>query len=108
MNRWKKVCIYKEDASELTLSLSSPAYRFQLAGYKDELEYLDLNKGITVSLLGHVVYPFSKSSSFIQVDRWLHNNYVKKLRRKDGCFYYYNKTRECPDKDLNKVKIYGY
>lgn len=65
------------------------AYRFQLAGYRDELEYLDINKGIIV-------------------DRWLHNNFVKKLVRKDGYFYYYDKTRECPDKDLNKVKLYGY
>lgn len=65
------------------------AYRFQLAGYRDEHEYLSVNKGISV-------------------DRWSHNNYVKKLRRKDGCFYYYDRTRECPEKDLNKVKLYIY
>lgn len=65
------------------------AYRFQLAGYKDEQEYLTLTR-------------------LPNVDRWPHNNYVKKLRRKDGCFYYYNKTRECPEKDLSKVKMYIY
>ena len=27
------------------------AYRFQLAGYRDEMEYLDVNKGITVRSL---------------------------------------------------------
>lgn len=42
----------------------------------------------------------------LQVDRWPHNNYVKKLRRKDGRFYYYNKARECSEKDLPKVKLY--
>ena len=41
-----------------------------------------------------------------QVDRWSHNNYVKKLCRNDGYFYYFNRTRECPEKDLNKVKLY--
>ena len=36
------------------------------------------------------------------------NNYVKKLVRKDGLFYYYNRSRECANKDLNKVKLYFY
>lgn len=65
------------------------AYRFQLAGYRDAIEYLDVNKGSVI-------------------DRWHDNNYVKKLRRKDGYFYYYDRTRECADKDLNKVKLYLY
>ena len=43
-----------------------------------------------------------------QVDRWPHNDYIKKLKRKDGCFNYFNKQRECPDKDINKCKIYVY
>ena len=43
-----------------------------------------------------------------KVDRWPHNNYVKKLRRRDGCFYYYDRKRECPEKDLQKVKLYIY
>ncbi|KAK6177113.1 hypothetical protein SNE40_015281 [Patella caerulea] len=65
------------------------AYRFQLAGYRDELEYKK----------------FQKTDN---VDRWPHNGYVKKLTRRDGCFYYYNKTRECPDKEISKTKIYTY
>jgi len=43
-----------------------------------------------------------------KVERWPHNNYIKKLRRRDGYFYYYDKTRECPEKDLQKVKLYMY
>lgn len=66
------------------------AYRFQLAGYKDEVEYKALQGGQ-------------------HADRWPHNNFIKKLRRRsDGFFYYYNKTRECSDKDINKTKIYVY
>ncbi|KAK3726629.1 hypothetical protein QZH41_012281 [Actinostola sp. cb2023] len=64
------------------------AYRFQIAGYRDAVEYVDLNKS--------------------EVVRWPHNNYVKKLQRKDGCFIYFNRTRECQDKDVNKCKMYGY
>ena len=41
-------------------------------------------------------------------DRWPQNGYVKKLQRKDGCFIYFDRTRECADKDVNKCKIYGY
>ncbi|XP_064406446.1 meiosis expressed gene 1 protein homolog [Halichondria panicea] len=65
------------------------AYRFQLAGYRDEQEYLT-------------------HTSKCEVDRWCMNNYVKKLVRKDGLFYYYNRSRECANKDLNKVKLYFY
>ena len=64
------------------------AYRFQLAGYKDQKEYLTVNK-------------------LDSVDRWPHNNYVKKLRRRDGNFYYYNRHRECADKDLRTIRIYA-
>ncbi|ELT88739.1 hypothetical protein CAPTEDRAFT_161113 [Capitella teleta] len=65
------------------------AYRFQLAGYRDETEYnaIKLGQGM---------------------DRWPHNGFIKKLQRKDGCFYYYDKTRECPEKEVNKCKIYVY
>ncbi|XP_059138738.1 meiosis expressed gene 1 protein homolog [Physella acuta] len=65
------------------------AYRFQLAGYRDEIEYKEVHK------TDHV-------------DRWPHNGYIKKLVRRDGCFYYYDKTRECPDKQINKTKLYAY
>ncbi|XP_033099748.1 meiosis expressed gene 1 protein homolog [Anneissia japonica] len=63
------------------------AYRFQLAGYRDETEYLSTQREIT---------------------RWPHNGYIKKLTRKDGYFYYYNKTRECEEKDVHKTKLYEY
>jgi Cys-tRNA synthase (O-phospho-L-seryl-tRNA:Cys-tRNA synthase) len=65
------------------------AYRFQIAGYRDALEYSQTHPSITI-------------------DRWPHNNYIKKLKRKDGYFYYYNKERECPDKELHKIKLYSY
>ncbi|KAL5014935.1 hypothetical protein ScPMuIL_009205 [Solemya velum] len=60
------------------------AYRFQLAGYRDEIEYKNIIQR--------------------EADRWPHNGYIKKLMRKDGCWYYYNKARECPDKDINKLR----
>jgi len=65
------------------------AYRFQLAGYRDAIEYKQVKKTDVI-------------------DRWPHNGFVKKLQRRDGCFYYYNKTRECPDKEIHKTKVYSY
>jgi hypothetical protein len=65
------------------------AYRFQLAGYRDEKEYKHVQKCESV-------------------DRWPDSGYVKKLKRKDGCFYYFNRLRECKDKDVNKAKLYMY
>ena len=49
-------------------------------------------------------------SSFLlsQIERWPHNGYVKKLQRKDGSYFYYNRTRECPEKDVPKTKMYAY
>lgn len=45
----------------------------------------------------------------LKVDKWPETGFVKKLqRRKDGYFYYYNRARECPDKDIPKCKIYVY
>ncbi|XP_078530323.1 meiosis expressed gene 1 protein homolog [Lissotriton helveticus] len=64
-------------------------YRFQQAGYRDEFEYKQVKQ---VEL----------------VDRWPETGYVKKLQRKDNTFYYYNKKRECEDKEVNKVKVYAY
>jgi len=64
------------------------AYRFQLAGFKDEIEY--------------------KAVMDKEADRWPETGYVKKLQRRDGCFYYYNRQRECPDKEIHKTKIYAY
>ncbi|XP_035677006.1 meiosis expressed gene 1 protein homolog [Branchiostoma floridae] len=64
------------------------AYRFQLAGYRDEEEYRSVKK-------------------VDSAEKW-DNGFVKKLQRKDGCFYYYNKARECSDKDVPKTKLYNY
>uniref|UniRef100_A0A8D1DVD0 MEIG1 protein n=1 Tax=Sus scrofa TaxID=9823 RepID=A0A8D1DVD0_PIG len=64
-------------------------YRFQQAGYRDEIEYKQV-KQVSV------------------VDRWPETGYVKKLQRRDNTFYYYNKQRECDDKEVHKVKIYAY
>ncbi|XP_077869930.1 meiosis expressed gene 1 protein homolog [Saccoglossus kowalevskii] len=64
------------------------AYRFQIAGYRDEIEYQAFNGKVA--------------------DRWPDNGYIKKLQRKDGYFYYYNRKRECEDKDVHKCKMYSY
>ncbi|KAM6215623.1 meiosis expressed gene 1 protein homolog [Rhynchocyon petersi] len=64
-------------------------YRFQQAGYRDEIEYKQVKQ---VSM----------------VDRWPETGYVKKLQRRDNTFYYYNRQRECGDKEVHKVKIYAY
>ncbi|XP_065826942.1 meiosis-expressed gene 1 protein-like [Oscarella lobularis] len=65
------------------------AYRFQLAGFRDERDYLSHNPRTTV-------------------DRWPDNGFVKKLQRKDGYYYYFNRARECQDKDVYKCKLYVY
>ncbi|CAB4010288.1 meiosis expressed gene 1 homolog [Paramuricea clavata] len=65
------------------------AYRFQLAGYRDETEYTHVQK-------------------VEEVDRWPPNGYVKKLKRRDGSFYYFNRGRECSDSDVHRTKIYAY
>lgn len=65
------------------------AYRFQIAGYRDEMEYKAHNQAG-------------------DIDRWPETGYVKKLQRKDGCYYYYNRRRECPDKEIHKCKLYMY
>ncbi|XP_069483933.1 meiosis expressed gene 1 protein homolog [Ambystoma mexicanum] len=64
-------------------------YRFQQAGYRDEIEY-------------------KRVKQVEMVDRWPETGFVKKLQRKDNTFYYYNKQRECEDKEVNKVKVYAY
>uniref|UniRef100_A0A8C5IDH7 Meiosis/spermiogenesis associated 1 n=4 Tax=Passerellidae TaxID=1729112 RepID=A0A8C5IDH7_JUNHY len=64
-------------------------YRFQQAGYRDEVEYKQVKQ-------------------VEQVDFWPETGFVKKLQRRDNTFYYYNRQRECEDKDVRKVKIYVY
>ncbi|XP_064632391.1 meiosis expressed gene 1 protein homolog [Lineus longissimus] len=67
------------------------AYRFQLAGYRDEKEYAAIHANLN------------------DLMRWEHNGFIKRLKRKmDGYFYYYNKGRECTDKDVHKCKMYVY
>ncbi|NWR57857.1 MEIG1 protein, partial [Bucorvus abyssinicus] len=64
-------------------------YRFQLAGYRDEVEYKQVKQVDTV-------------------EYWPETGFVKKLQRRDDTFYYYNKQRECEDKEVHKVKVYVY
>ncbi|KAG6932401.1 meiosis expressed protein 1 protein -like protein, partial [Chelydra serpentina] len=64
-------------------------YRFQQAGYRDEIEYKQVKQ-------------------VDMVDRWPETGFVKKLQRRDNTFYYYNKQRECEDKEVHKVKVYAY
>ncbi|XP_029901880.1 meiosis expressed gene 1 protein homolog [Myripristis murdjan] len=64
-------------------------YRFQQAGYRDELEYRQVK---LVAL----------------IDKWPETGFVKKLQRRDNTFYYFNRKRECQDQDVHKVKIYAY
>jgi len=65
------------------------AFRFQAAGYRDEIEYKTITK--------------------VEPDRWPKQpGYVKKLQRRDGTFYYFNRARECQDKEVHKIKLYQY
>ncbi|TPP58107.1 Meiosis expressed protein 1 [Fasciola gigantica] len=64
------------------------AYRYQIAGYRDEIEYYSIQPE--------------------QVEKWTTSGFVKKLRRKDGYFYYFDQARECSDKDVKKCKLYTY
>ncbi|KAH0616421.1 hypothetical protein JD844_027503 [Phrynosoma platyrhinos] len=64
-------------------------YRFQQAGYRDEIEYKQVKQ-------------------VDMVERWPETGFVKKLQRRDNTFYYYDKERECEDKEVHKVKVYAY
>ncbi|XP_018420551.1 PREDICTED: meiosis expressed gene 1 protein homolog [Nanorana parkeri] len=64
-------------------------YRFQTAGYRDEMEYRRIQQ-------------------VEMAERWPDTGFVKKLQRRDNTFYYYNKQRECEDKEVHKVKVYAY
>ncbi|KAI4890095.1 hypothetical protein NFI96_026334 [Prochilodus magdalenae] len=63
-------------------------YRFQQAGYRDEMEYRQITQ--------------------LEIDRWPETGFVKKLQRRDNTFYYYNRKRECEDREVHKVKVYAY
>ncbi|XP_026183172.1 meiosis expressed gene 1 protein homolog isoform X2 [Mastacembelus armatus] len=64
-------------------------FRFQEAGYRDELEYIQVKPGASI-------------------DKWPETGFVKKLQRRDNTFYYYSKKRECQDHDVHKVKVYAH
>ncbi|KAM6145719.1 meiosis expressed gene 1 protein homolog [Phoenicopterus ruber ruber] len=64
-------------------------YRFQQAGYRDEVEYKQVKQ-------------------VDMVECWPETGFVKKLQRRDNTFYYYDKQRECEDKEVHKVKVYVY
>ncbi|NXS39283.1 MEIG1 protein, partial [Balaeniceps rex] len=64
-------------------------YRFQQAGYRDEVEYKQVKQ-------------------VDMVECWPETGFVKKLQRRDDTFYYYDKQRECEDKEVHKVKVYVY
>ena len=64
MMRWKKVCpllLKYFDAILLCIHMHcvifyDAAYRFQLAGYRDEHEYLSVNKGTEVCKLNRIIF----------------------------------------------------
>ncbi|KAI6647961.1 Meiosis expressed gene 1 protein-like [Oopsacas minuta] len=63
-------------------------YRLQLSGYINESNYTQL-------------------SNEPSIDRWPENEggFIKKLKRQDGSYYYFNRGRECMDKDVATVQI---
>ncbi|VDN11959.1 unnamed protein product [Dibothriocephalus latus] len=63
------------------------AYRFKIAGYRDEAEYKAANLNF-------------------EIERWPESGFVKKLRRKDGSFFYYNRERECPQWEIMRLKLF--
>uniref|UniRef100_UPI0037E8F1C6 meiosis expressed gene 1 protein homolog n=1 Tax=Semicossyphus pulcher TaxID=241346 RepID=UPI0037E8F1C6 len=80
----KSKCRAKEWTAEV-----ENLFRFQQAGYRDELEYIQVKHGALV-------------------DKWPETGFVRKLQRRDDTFYYYSRKRECEDRDVNKVKVYAY
>lgn len=82
-----------EPKSENNASSWSPeveeAYRFQVAGYRSIEEYM--------------------ATTGLQVERWQHNNFVKKLKKRGSeCWNYFDKERECAEKDIEYVTVYRY
>ena len=63
-------------------------FRFQEAGYRDAIEYC---------------------SSHSPPEVWDDSGFVRMLQnKKNGCFIYFRRTRECQSKDLKKIKLYKY
>uniref|UniRef100_A0A674E123 Meiosis/spermiogenesis associated 1 n=1 Tax=Salmo trutta TaxID=8032 RepID=A0A674E123_SALTR len=86
--RWQRNAKVHEQSQTWTDEVEN-LYRFQQAGYRDELEYKQVKQ---VDL----------------IDRWPETGFVKKLQRRDNTFYYYNRKRECEDREVHKVKVYAY
>ncbi|XP_025889071.1 meiosis expressed gene 1 protein homolog isoform X1 [Nothoprocta perdicaria] len=80
----KSICHAKKWSDEV-----ENLYRFQQAGYRDEVEYKQVKQVDTVEC-------------------WPETGFVKKLQRRDNTFYYYDKQRECEDREVHKVKVYVY
>ncbi|CAL8242439.1 unnamed protein product [Merluccius merluccius] len=64
-------------------------YRFQEAGYRDELEYKQVKQ-------------------IAMIDTWPESGFVKKLQRRNNTFYYYSRQRECLEREVHKVMVYTY
>ncbi|KAM8907953.1 meiosis expressed gene 1 protein homolog isoform 1-T2 [Spinachia spinachia] len=64
-------------------------FRFQQAGYRDEMEYRQIKQGASI-------------------DKWPKSGFVKKLHRRDNTVFHYSRKRECEDRDVNKVLVYSY
>ncbi|KAM7378475.1 hypothetical protein PAMA_013400 [Pampus argenteus] len=76
------------DAKEWTAEVEN-LFRFQEAGYRDEVEYIQVKPGALV-------------------DKWPVTGFVKKLQLRDDTFLYYSRKRECLDLEVHKVKVYTY
>lgn len=64
------------------------AFRFQLAGYRDSIEY---------------------SNFYPSPEYWNQEGLIKCLQaKKTGYFMYFRRTRECEDKHLNRIILYEY
>jgi len=79
----KRATQWSEDVEE--------CYRFQIAGYRDIKEYCHV-QGVSDN----------------DVKRWPHNGYIKVLLSRKGGYIYFDKARECQDKDLHKCKLFNY
>ncbi|XP_044199885.1 meiosis expressed gene 1 protein homolog [Thunnus albacares] len=75
-------------AREWTVEVEN-LFRFQQAGYRDELEYIQVKQGALI-------------------EKWPDSGFVKKLQRRDDTFFYYSRKRECQDLDVHKVRVYAY
>ncbi|KAL0627681.1 Meiosis expressed gene 1 protein-like protein [Plecturocebus cupreus] len=94
-------------------SSKSPASASRVAGTTGTRHHAQLIfRGFTMlARMGYAVSPRLECSDTISahcnVDRWPETGYVKKLQRRDNTFYYYNKQRECDDKEVHKMESHS-